>query len=222
MVPLPYDKLIALLESKKESTKEKNKQPEKTARFARSLPLAPQRSNGVRKTSPSPKKDTPREKPTAPLNLVNTLMKDAEHLAAKPETSPPGSLAQAESNGIRKHSPLLKKDPPQESPKVLLESEKKPSTESEKSIAKPSTPPQASLAPPPSTENGENSSSREENHHFEKLRRPEKRLKTEAKCLPENTMCSYERNPVPQKGTSTRRSLWPQICKGKGPRGLCR
>lgn len=221
MAPLPYAQLIALLETKQNSAKERKNQPEKTARSSLLAPLAPYGSNAIRKTSPSVK----RQKHTAPLNLVNKSPKDAEQLSAKPETSSLKSPARTENNGTRNHSPPLKKDPPHKNPKALLESDKKPATESEKSIAKASIPFQSPLTPPSGNDSGNSPSPLRESLDFEKtdpLKRPERKLMIEAKGLPENTISPSQRNLVPQKVTSARRSSWPQICEGQGPRGLCR
>ncbi|TLD31693.1 cysteine proteinase [Venturia nashicola] len=148
MPPLPYEKLIELLEAKKGLPRDKTTQPGKTAKSFSPSPLAPRRSNnGVRKTLPSLKKDTPRKKLTAHLELEKTVLEEMDTVAPSDGMSVQDLSVLSKSNDFRKISPPLVQD------RLLLNSEPESPTDSKTSIENPSTLFQAPPAPSRSHDN---------------------------------------------------------------------
>ncbi|TID19886.1 ubiquitin carboxyl-terminal hydrolase [Venturia nashicola] len=217
MPPLPYEKLIELLEAKKGLPRDKTTQPGKTAKSFSPSPLAPRRSNnGVRKTLPSLKKDTPRKKLTAHLELEKTVLEEMDTVAPSDGMSVQDLSVLSKSNDFRKISPPLVQD------RLLLNSEPESPTDSKTSIENPSTLFQAPPAPSRSHDNQKSSSLQKTNYkNIDALKKPKQRLRTKEISLSENPTQPFQQHSVLQKMSNVaRRSSWPQICKGQGPRGL--
>lgn len=209
MPPIPYERLVEVL--KKELTEDKKKQPGKIAGPSARSPLAPQRSgNGIRKTSPLLKKDSPREKPIALLGLEKKTPEGTKTVTASP--------VRPRSAGSPKISPSLKRG------RSPLKPEPKPLPELETPVDKPGIVSQASLAPLRSNENRKSPSSRQENQEIPgALKRSKRKSKPDTEGQPQNATQLSQRHPVmPQEIRKNARRSWPHYCRGKGPRGLCR
>ncbi|QDS76662.1 hypothetical protein FKW77_000080 [Venturia effusa] len=191
MVPLPFEKLVALLALEKQVSQEKRGKPRKTVRnrsFAQS-PLQPQRSNGIRK-------DMPRTTPPA-------LSGSGKIVSAQRET--PATDTKSSCQDRLKMSQINSKPDILVPLKNLRVSEPKPVSKSGNMIEKPAISFEASVAPTISKKNDRIWSSRDDHHkeQIDMLESLDKKTKPRPEGLLENEADSSQQRRTTRIITAT-------------------